>query len=154
MEDYGSWQLSGMGRISTLLTDGQAFTLSGRALERVGKGARRASGKAEFPRQERTESEAEEDLLNGVVAIGKSPLMVPLAGVEALVDVSDFVQKDLADKGRPANTHIRWRPKTAWFFRVTAEGEDANLQRGNKAVRNEAGGRDAFAQREADRNAG
>lgn len=33
--EVGSW--AGMGRISTLLTDIQAFTLSGRALERVGE---------------------------------------------------------------------------------------------------------------------
>jgi len=115
--------------ISTLHTDFQAFTLSGRPLEQGGRRLRRASGKAESIGQERTETEAEHDLLDHGVVVDKQRPVVPRLGEEAGTNVRCLVEEDLAEQGRWGNTEVLRPPAAADFLRIPIDWEDADLPR-------------------------
>jgi hypothetical protein len=100
-------------------------------LEGVGKRPRRASRKTDFVGEKRAKAETEKDFFDSVVAVDKAPLVVPLTGVKALVDVSDFVKQNFTDVGWLADAQVGGQPKTLGLIRATAEGEYAYLQRGN-----------------------
>jgi hypothetical protein len=138
--------------MSTLHTEIQAFTLSGRPMEQGGRGSWRASGKTQRIGKKRTEPKAEHDALDEGVVMDEQGPVVPCLGDEAGANVRCLVQKDLADQPRRRNTEVCRFPAAMDFFRMSVDGEDADLAWSVSEEGGQACGVDSFAQWESHGN--
>jgi hypothetical protein len=114
--------------ISTLRTEIQAFTLSGRSLKGGGEGLRRAAAKAVFLLQQRPETEIEHDAFDEDIAPDEAVFVIPDAIEKALMRMGDLVQEDFAGDDRRGQSDFGGLPFVALFVGDTPQREDADFR--------------------------